>query len=135
VSLHEFVLLALLRHQLAPPAAPRGQKRIDALREEALTLVSLIAHASHADTAAAFRAGAYEVGLREAALLAREALTPERAGAALHALRALAPRAKAKLVEGLFAAATADGTIRLGEAELLRLAGAVLDCPIPPLFD
>jgi len=38
-------------------------------------------------------------------------------------------------VRGLFAAATADGTIRLAEAELLRLVGAVLDCPLPPLID
>jgi Zn-dependent protease with chaperone function len=135
VSLHEFVLLALLRHQLAPPAAPREQQRIGALREEAVTLLSLVAHAGHADAAAAFRAGAYELGLGEAALLAREALAPERAEAALHALRALVPRAKERLVAGLFAAATADGTIRLAEAELLRLAGAVLDCPVPPLFD
>ena len=53
----------------------------------------------------------------------------------LAALRALAPLAKARLVQSLFAAATADGTIRLGEAELLRLVGAVLDCPLPPLVD
>jgi len=38
-------------------------------------------------------------------------------------------------VKAMFAVATADGTIRLGEAELLRLAGAVLDCPLPPLVD
>lgn len=135
VSLHEFVLLALLRHQLAPAPAPRGEARLEALREEALALLSLVAHAGHADTAGAFRAGAYELGLRDAALLARESLTPERAEGALQRLRGLAPRAKEKLIGGLFAAATADGTIRLGEAELLRLAGAVLDCPIPPLFD
>jgi hypothetical protein len=30
---------------------------------------------------------------------------------------------------------TYDGTIRLAEAELMRLVGAVLDCPLPPLFD
>ncbi|MDH4094497.1 MAG: peptidase M48, partial [Betaproteobacteria bacterium] len=59
----------------------------------------------------------------------------ERVQAALEALRALAPLAKARLAQSLFAAATADGTIRLGEAELLRLVGAVLDCPLPPLVD
>jgi hypothetical protein len=42
---------------------------------------------------------------------------------------------KAVLVKALFAAATADGTIRVAEAELLRLVGAVLDCPVPPLLD
>ena len=41
---------------------------------------------------------------------------------------------KAVLVKGLFAAVTADGTIRVGEAGLMRLVGAVLDCPLPPLL-
>jgi hypothetical protein len=36
-------------------------------------------------------------------------------------------------VKGLFAAVTADGTIRVAEAGLMRLVGAVLDCPLPPL--
>jgi hypothetical protein len=30
---------------------------------------------------------------------------------------------------------TADGTIRVMEAELMRLVGAVLDCPLPPLLE
>jgi hypothetical protein len=98
-------------------------------------LLSLVAHAGHADTGAAFRAGAYELGFEGASALPQAAITPERAEVSLQELRALAPRAKARLMAGLFAAATADGTIRLGEAELLRLAGAVLDCPIPPLFE
>ena len=55
--------------------------------------------------------------------------------AALEAARELAPLEKARLVKGLFAAVTADGTIRLGEAELMRLVGAVLDCPLPPLIE
>jgi len=135
VSLHEFVLLTLLRHQLAPGAPVKGGKRIEALRDESLALLSLIAHAGHADTAAAFNAGVAQLGLRDAALLPRDRITPEAAGEALDRLRGLAPLAKALLVQAMFAVATADGTIRLGEAELLRLAGAVLDCPLPPLVD
>jgi hypothetical protein len=42
---------------------------------------------------------------------------------------------KALLVKGLFAAVSADGAIRLAEAELMRLVGAVLDCPLPPLLE
>ncbi|MDH4173176.1 MAG: M48 family metalloprotease, partial [Betaproteobacteria bacterium] len=135
VSLHEFVLLALLRHQLAPPAPVAGGKRIEALRGEALALLSLIAYAGHADAAAAFNAGVAQLGLRDAALVPRPAITLEAAGAALDRLRGLAPLAKALLVKAMFAVASFDGTIRLGESELLRLAGAVLDCPLPPLFD
>ena len=40
-----------------------------------------------------------------------------------------------RLIKGLFATVSADGTIRIMEAELMRLAGAALDCPLPPLFD
>ena len=50
-------------------------------------------------------------------------------------LRGLAPMQKAVFVKGLFAAVTHDGTIRVMEAELMRLVGAVLDCPLPPLLD
>jgi hypothetical protein len=42
---------------------------------------------------------------------------------------------KALLIRGLFAAVTADGVIRVAEAELMRLVGAVLECPLPPLLD
>lgn len=135
VSLHEFVLLTLLRHQLAPGAPPSGRLRIEALRNESLALLSLMAHAGHADTVAAFNAGLAQLGLREAAPLPRENLTPEAAGEALDRLRGLAPLAKALLVKAMFAVASFDGKIRVSEAELLRLAGAVLDCPLPPLID
>jgi hypothetical protein len=42
---------------------------------------------------------------------------------------------KAVFVKGLFAAVSADGTIRVVEAELMRMVGAVLDCPLPPLLE
>jgi Zn-dependent protease with chaperone function len=133
VSLHEFVLLTLLRHQLAPGAPAAGRKRIEALRDEALALLSLIAYAGGGDAAAAFGAGVAELGLRDAQLLPRENITPEAAGAALDGLRGLAPLAKALLVKAMFAVAAADGKLGLGQTELLRLTGAVLDCPLPPL--
>jgi Zn-dependent protease with chaperone function len=135
VSLHEFVLLTLLRHQLAPGAPSPGRKRIEDLRAEALALLSLIALAGQGDAAASFRAGATQLGIGEAAMLDRAALAPEAVGAALDRLRGLAPLAKALLVQAMFATAITDGKVQLAEAELLRLAGAVLDCPLPPLVD
>ena len=61
--------------------------------------------------------------------------SPNVLGAALEALKSLRPLEKALLVKGLFATVTADGTIRVVEAGLMRLVGAVLDCPLPPLLD
>ena len=53
----------------------------------------------------------------------------------LDKLRDLAPLPKAILMRGLFATVTADGTIRIIEAALMRMMGAVLDCPLPPLLE
>jgi len=142
VSLHEFVVLTLVRDQLAPKAKPgaSGAKRLAELQAEAATVLGLVAHAGVRPDAtgdrkkeleAALAAGAKEMGLGAGA----GALTIESAGKALEALKRLAPMQKAILVKGLFAAVTADGTIRVAEAELMRLVGAVLDCPLPPLLE
>jgi Zn-dependent protease with chaperone function len=144
VSLHEFVVLTLVRDQLAPKAKPGAMpsKKIAQLEAEAATVLALMAHAgTRADATgarqdslqAALRAGAKIMGIAEATATGA-ALNLDAARAALEALKELAPMQKAVLVKGLFAAVTADGTIRVGEAGLMRLVGAVLDCPLPPLL-
>ena len=143
VSLHEFVVLALVRHQLAaqtrPPAA---RAKIAELQAEAAVILSIVAHAGTRADAEGVRgealrlamiAGSATMGIPEQQAAGQLSLSA--AAAALEALRRLAPLEKARLVKGLFAAVTADGTIRIGEAELLRLVGAVLDCPLPPMLD
>jgi len=143
VSLHEFVVLALLREQLAPAAGrPAGTRKLAELKDAVSIVLSLVVQAgTRADATgpreaalmAALRAGAAAMGMPEL-VPAKSALTLESARGALETLRELAPMQKAVLVKGLFAAVTFDGTIRLGEAELMRLVGAVLDCPLPPLL-
>jgi|CXWL01.1.fsa_nt_gi Zn-dependent protease with chaperone function/uncharacterized tellurite resistance protein B-like protein len=144
VSLHEFVVLTIARSQLAPRGKPgaAGSKRIADLRDAAVIVLSLVAHAGTrldasgvrgAALAAAMRAGAAQMGLPEAQAAA--ALTLEAAAEALEMLKGLAPMQKAVLVKGLFAAVSHDGTIRIMEAELMRMVGAVLDCPLPPLLE
>ena len=144
VSLHEFVVLTLMRSQLGqrPAATASKFKAIVEVRAEIVLLLSLVAYAGcrsgaegEREFAAAFRAGATEMGLGEASPLSRDAIQLAAVGAALENLRGLAPLPTAVLVKGLFAAATADGTIRVIEAELMRMVGAVLDCPLPPLLD
>jgi Zn-dependent protease with chaperone function len=144
VSLHEFVVLTLVRSQTAPRSRPAayGSRKIADLQAEAVIVLSLIAYAGIRQDAtgqraealaAAMRAGTKEMGLPEAP--AATGLRLEIAAAALEALKSLAPMQKAILVKGLFAAVSADGTIRVMEAELMRLVGAVLDCPLPPLLE
>jgi hypothetical protein len=145
VSLHEFVVLTMVRDQLAPKAGPAAfpSQKLSDLKAEAAIALTLIALAGasadamgsrHAGVQAALSAGAKEMGIAEPAPPAA-AFSLEAASGALEALKRLAPLQKALLVKGLFAAVTADGTIRIAEAELMRLAGAVLDCPLPPLLE
>jgi Zn-dependent protease with chaperone function len=140
VSLHEFALLTLLRAQLLPRPKPTQTKRIADLKAEAATVLALVAHAGTRQDAkgdrgaalqAAIKAGAATMGIPETSVR----VTLGGANAALEALRSLEPMQKGVLVKALFAAVTLDGTIRVAEAGLMRLVGAVLDCPLPPLFD
>jgi len=141
VSLHEFVILSLVRDQLAPAAKTAENRKISDLKTEAATVLALVARAgTRADATgprdaalqAATRAGASIMGISEDVSVT---LNLDSADASLQALRALAPMQKGLLVKGLFAAVTADGTIRVAEAGLMRLVGAVLDCPLPPLLE
>ena len=142
VSLHEFIVLTFVREQLwRKPKPPRADQRIADLKREAGTLLALMAHAGTRADAAGARAEVLQAALRAGAgMMAIEVPTttdfsPAVIGAALEALKSLRPLEKALLVKGLFATVTADGTIRVVEAGLMRLVGAVLDCPLPPLLD
>ena len=144
VSVYRFAYVAFVRSKLASGAqAQPGLKSIVAMREDVVLMLSLFAYAGCADaaTAPADVAKAFEAGAREMSLapaphaVARERCDAQTVSSALERLRGLAPLAKARLVRGLFAAITADGVIRVVEAALLRMVGAVLDCPLPPLID
>jgi Zn-dependent protease with chaperone function len=58
---------------------------------------------------------------------------PRRLWTALTQLEALRPLAKRQLVEALVITISHDGQLTVAEAELLRTACAVLQCPLPPL--
>jgi len=142
VSVHEFIVLTFVREQLwRKPKPPRADRRIAELKREAGTMLALMAHAGTRTDVAGARADAVRAALRAGAeMMAIEVpattdFSPGTLAAALEALKSLRPLEKAVLVKGLFATVTADGTIRVVEAGLMRLVGAVLDCPLPPLLD
>ena len=143
VSLHEFVVLALVRSQLTERPKPVETRRLAELRAEAATVLALVAYAgTRADTTGA-RDAALQAAIRAGAAVLKipenvpspATLTLDTASRSLDALRSLAPMQKGLLVQGLFAAVTQDGTIRVAEAGLMRVVGAVLDCPLPPLLE
>jgi len=142
VTLHEFVVLTLMRHQLEDSGAPTKirYRSLEPVRAEVAVLLWLLCLAGRpagadpqAELARAYRAGLREMGLEEAPPPRETTPSLQAAQRGLERLRALAPLAKARLVKGMFAAASHDGTLRVAEVELLRLTGAVLDCPLPPL--
>jgi hypothetical protein len=59
---------------------------------------------------------------------------PRRLWTALTQLEALHPHAKRRLVEALVITIAHDELLTVAEAELLRTACAVLQCPLPPLL-
>jgi Zn-dependent protease with chaperone function len=143
VTLHEFVVLTLMRHQLedAGQATRIRRRALEGVRAQVTMLLWLLCLAgrpagSDAEDKVdgAFRAGLRAMGLTETPPPRDSKPSLEAAQKGLEQLRALAPLAKARLVKGLFAAASYDGTLRVAEVELLRLTGALLDCPLPPLI-
>jgi Zn-dependent protease with chaperone function len=144
VSMFEFVVFTLVRSQFSARTgfAQPKYKSLAEVRPEVVFALSLIAHAgvhrgpqAEQEFEASFRAGAKEMGLGDTTPVARGAIRMDDASEVLGKLRELAPLAKAVLVKGLFAAVTADGSIRVIEAALMRTMGAVLDCPLPPLLE
>ena len=142
VSLFEYCLGRLLRTQVAEALDPvnawvPGNVRLAAVTASVITLLSVLAHAGHensADAARAFLAGLSRVFPR----LHASYLPPDDMIAALDAvwpkLDRLQPMGKVLLVEGLVAAISHDGQVSVAESELLRTVCGSLHCPLPPML-
>ena len=141
VSLQAFILLAWMEIALGTAHRTGASKSLSQLREESVLVLSLLARgaaigsAGSEEVEAAFRAGAKVLELSDAVLVPREALSTEACSAALGRLRGLGWGARAQLMRALFASVAADGKVRMSEAELMRVIGACLDCPMPPLLE
>jgi Zn-dependent protease with chaperone function len=143
VSTFEFALQKLLQHQLllshSPKLLPGAQLySFQAVREEILVVLSAMAHASteNMDSARqAFVEGTQLLKVLEGSL---ELLAPESCGAvqldpALDRLALAAGPIKQRVLLACAHVASADGELRVAEAELMRAISAMLDCPMPPL--
>ena len=139
VSLFEYVVDSLLRDALE--VSPRGGSRrgYDArgLRDAAALLFSLLAHVGH-------RGEAIDEAFRQAValapldgpwhLLAVDALSVRRLDDALQRLVQTNFRFRGRLIEACVAAISSNGRVNALEAELLRVIGVRLECPVPPLL-
>jgi Zn-dependent protease with chaperone function len=137
VTLGEFVLATIVRQRLREGAGGPVASKYRSVAEvdaDARVVLSLVAHAALADTAAAYAKGAEYLGLNLRQPLPTAELSTSSVGASLERLRLLAPLAKPRVLKACLDAASADGIITLAQAELVRLIAATLDCPVPPVL-
>jgi Zn-dependent protease with chaperone function len=137
VTLSEFVQATLLRQHLREGAGkpiPTKFRKVEDVAQDAHLVLSLIAHASQGDTAAAHAKGKAVLGIALSGPLPVAEMSSARLGEALERLRHLQPFEKPRVLKACVEAAAADGVFRLAEAELVRAVAATLDCPLPPVI-
>ena len=138
VSPFEFALQKLLLRNVAATRAPATAitqiYSFQAVAPEIATVLSVLAHASPGDTAAAFAAGAAQLKLLDGRLAVPAASIDLAAlDLALDKLATASAPIKQRLLVAATAVVTANGEVHVEEYELLRAIAATLDIPLPPL--
>jgi len=137
VTLSEFVQATLLHQHLRAGAGkpiPTKFRKVEDVAQDTHIVLSLIAHASNSDAAAAHAKGREILGIELPGLMPAAQLTSVGIGASLERLRHLEPFSKPRVLKACLETAAADGVFRLAEAELVRAVAATLDCPLPPVI-
>ncbi len=130
------VLLRHLRSQYVP--APRMTPqfhRLQRLNPEVSVLLSTLARVGHSsrEAAAAFQVAAEHLPGLRLTLLPPAECSFAALDAALDKLARASAHRRAELLTACAASVSADGIVKVKEAELLRGIADLLDCPMPPL--
>jgi len=141
VTLFEYLVDSLLRASISGKPGDKGTiHRYSSrnMQEDCQTILSLLAHLGHRELTiaqTAFTASMHHIKrASELPLIARSSLSLPRFEQALTRLATLDFRTRARIIEACTTAIAHDNQITILEAELLRIIGAKLDCPIPPLL-
>jgi len=140
VNLLEYAIQAMLFRTLDVHFGLAKPPRIRyyALRgvmEPLTTVLSTLAYAGQTGEDAvrkAFEAGVKEIDC-QASLAAKGDCSLAAFDAALRELAMAAPKVKGPVLAACAACVTADGTVTVREAELLRAVSSTLGCPMPPI--
>jgi Zn-dependent protease with chaperone function len=142
VALDEYCLATLIRLQVIESLAPAdasaiGRVKLPQAASDVAALFGIVAKYGHDDDASASRAYLAAIAdvLPGVALpYAPPADFARALDRAFPTLDRLAPAGKELIVAGITRAISEDGTVRVAEAELLRVIAGALHCPLPPLI-
>jgi hypothetical protein len=141
VSLNEWMLQHFLMRQLDEhfglrPRAKAAHGLLGDVNREAALVISLVAHAEHADAAGAeqaFNAGIAAAGTTALKFVPREQVSLEGLDQAIDKLADLKPLLKPRILKACAACIMYDGRATVRGQELLRTIASSLDSPMPPL--
>ena len=136
-DLIEWSFFRIITHNLEPQKSPHRFVDLTQLKNEACTLLSIIAYAGadsieHAQ--AAFNSSKTLLGFDDAVLMNEADYSLMDLDLAITRLNALKPLQKPKLLKAMSQCVLADQNITVLEAELFRAIADTLDCPVPPLI-
>jgi len=136
-GLYEWCLQKSVQQQLAPPAAEAfRQLDLENCHAACSILLNALAHTGQetaSERKAAFLAGADALGIKQAIAWREDPVSSDELDEAMATLVTLKPLQKPRLLKAMVASILHDGKLLPDEVELLRVVGALLDCPLPPL--
>jgi Zn-dependent protease with chaperone function len=136
-DLIEWSFFRIITHNLEPQKIPNRFVDLTHLKNEACTLLSIVAYAgatSVENAQAAFNSGKTILGFDDATLMNESDYSLIDLDLAITRLNCLKPLQKPKLLKAMSQCVLADQNITVLEAELFRAIADTLDCPVPPLI-
>lgn len=137
IDLIEWSFFRIITHNLEPKRTANRLVDLAQLKNEACTLLSVIANAgtdSAANAQAAFNSSKTIIGFDDAILMNESDYNMMDLDLAITRLNCVKPLQKPKLLKAMSQCVLADQQITVVEAELFRAIADALDCPVPPLI-
>ncbi|MBU1237987.1 MAG: M48 family metallopeptidase [Gammaproteobacteria bacterium] len=141
MSMNEWMLRHFLMRQLDEhfglrPRTKSAHGLLGDVNREAGLVISLVAHAEHANAAEAelaFKAGVAAVGATALKFMPREQVSLKGLDEAIDRLAELKPLLKPRILKACAATIMHDGEATIRGQELLRTLASSMDSPMPPL--
>ena len=134
-----YLVLRQYRQQTGSATGGGQNRSLGAVQQDVIRLLSMLAwwgngmEKSKADQA--FSVGAARLGTGAGPQpVPYDTLRPSQLESALDALSQAAPQAKKVIIDACASCILADGNVTVEEADLMRVVGAALDCPIPVMM-